>query len=456
MSGSSAHWNNAEMSAEIGYPIPSNARLRALKRLIGKLIWPFMSRQVVVNRSLLAELEVVRERLDGAEYRLDRTEGDLGEHSAVLSRHETAIASHETSLGQQLEAIESEQTKSEALGGHLQLVNRAIGEIQQKSDDIDRYMKDATLDLLRQVDVMKDMANLGHRQVVTHLNDALADLRGEFADIRRAVDARAHSLEQIRLQLAQLDLFLTEVRRAFPTTPSAAQLATIPSGFSGLELVFEEVFRGPEQVIRERVSAYVDDLLDLPGGAPVLDVGCGRGELLEVLRNAGIRAYGIDTSIDNIATCSAKGLDARHEDARTHLQGIPEATIGAVTAIHVVEHLEVDALIELIELAARAVKPGGMLIFETPNPENVIVGANTFYLDPTHRRPLPPSLLAFLVESRGFGHAEIRRLHRAEQSDGVPVPKGEDPWSEELAPVARAVNEYLFAPLDYAVIGRRP
>ncbi|MHB1975285.1 MAG: hypothetical protein ACYCR4_13545, partial [Acidimicrobiales bacterium] len=89
-------------------------------------------------------------------------------------------------------------------------------------------------------------------------------------------------------------------------------------------------------------------------------------------------------------------------------------------------------------------------------PENIVVGASSFYLDPTHRRPIPPALLAFLVGARGFGEVEVRRLERAEQTQGLERPKPDEPWAEAVGALVDVVNVHLFSPADYVVVGRRP
>jgi O-antigen chain-terminating methyltransferase len=119
----------------------------------------------------------------------------------------------------------------------------------------------------------------------------------------------------------------------------------------------------------------------------------------------------------------------------------------------VAEHLPIEALVELIDLSIRALQPGGLLILETPNPDSLVVGASTFYIDPGHVRPLNPRFLAFLVGARGLADVEVRYKHPAD--DGVPVPDRERPWAVDLLPVVEAVNHRIFGPLDYAVLGRR-
>ncbi len=137
------------------------------------------------------------------------------------------------------------------------------------------------------------------------------------------------------------------------------------------------------------------------------------GNCSTVLKENDIEAYGIEILDSAVEECVAAGLDARVDDALHHLASVPKASLGAVTAIHVVEHLGMDTLIEMIDLSLRALKPGGMIIFETPNPANVMVGADSFYIDPTHDHPIPSALLEFLVSIRGFTDAQVVPLKRA-------------------------------------------
>ena len=120
-----------------------------------------------------------------------------------------------------------------------------------------------------------------------------------------------------------------------------------------------------------------------------------------------------------------------------------------MTAFHIAEHLDVETLISLIDLSLRALRPGGRLIIETPNPGNLTVGATTFHLDPTHRLPLPTQLLEFLVQSRGFTEVEVRLLTRDAPPLTVPAP------DSELAPVVELLNRYLGVAPDYAVLATR-
>jgi SAM-dependent methyltransferase len=208
---------------------------------------------------------------------------------------------------------------------------------------------------------------------------------------------------------------------------------------------FENLFRGSEQEIKDRVKVYVSRFAESGLGTPdmpIVDVGCGRGEWLDILREHRLLAYGVDGNSSMIATCLEKGLAVEEQDGIQHLRSLPNCSVGAVTAFHFIEHLPVGVLLSFIDEVLRVLKPGGVALFETPNPDNVLVGSATFYLDPTHQRPIPGALLEFLMQSRGFGSIEVQPLH--------PYPP-EFLLDQSTCPAARIINERLFGCQDYCL-----
>jgi O-antigen chain-terminating methyltransferase len=215
---------------------------------------------------------------------------------------------------------------------------------------------------------------------------------------------------------------------------------------------FEDQFRGDRELIKERVAVYlplVRFLRDATGNPAlrVLDIGCGRGEWLEVLRDGGIAAYGRDTNEVMVSRCRSMGLDVAAEDALSHLRGLPPDSLLAVTGFHIIEHLPLPEAQTLLAECLRVLSPGGMLILETPNPENVRVGAQTFYVDPTHLRPLPAELLLHLAQAAGFAPNRIVKLH--------PEPRLAAYLHDSTTPLERDAAYYLFGPQDYALIAMK-
>ena len=167
-----------------------------------------------------------------------------------------------------------------------------------------------------------------------------------------------------------------------------------------LYAALEDRFRGTREDVKERSSFYLQFIKE--SEAAVLDVGCGRGEWLELMRENGIKALGVDMNRVLIEQCRERGLEVVEEDVLVYLRNLPDKSLGAVTGFHIIEHISLDQLLSLIDEVMRVLMPGGVAIFETPNPDNVLVGSNYFYFDPTHRHPLPSQLMHFLFETRGF------------------------------------------------------
>ena len=164
---------------------------------------------------------------------------------------------------------------------------------------------------------------------------------------------------------------------------------------------FEDKFRGSRELIKSRLNAYISFILpfkELYENPQAIDLGCGRGEWLELLKEQGFDAQGVDLDEGMLTACIERGLKVQLADALTVLRSLPNESQTIVSAFHLVEHIPFSDLQILIQEALRVLKPAGLLIMETPNPENIVVATNNFYLDPTHTRPIPPQLLSFLPE----------------------------------------------------------
>jgi SAM-dependent methyltransferase len=188
---------------------------------------------------------------------------------------------------------------------------------------------------------------------------------------------------------------------------------------------FEDRYRGSRELIKERLRAYAPfttPLAALHHGAPALDLGCGRGEWLELSGEQGFAASGVDLDEGMLSACRERGLQVQTIDALSALRALPDASLALVSAFHLVEHLSFDDVQQLIAETLRVLRPGGLLIMETPNPENLVVGTNNFYLDPSHIKPVPPMLLDFMADYAGFTRHKVVRLQGAEATgSGAPV-----------------------------------
>ncbi len=221
----------------------------------------------------------------------------------------------------------------------------------------------------------------------------------------------------------------------------------------------EDRYRGEGADIAARLEGY---LPLLEGRDAVLDLGCGRGEALEVFAAMGIRARGIDSSGAMVAACQERGLDASAGDIFELLAEESPGSLPAIVSFHVIEHLPARSIPRLVKLAERALAPGGVLIFETPNPLSLVVAARNFWLDPTHQRPVHPEALRLAFEQAGLEAVERRDLRPFADSERLPEIDASDlvPEQAELADrvnrLRDRLDELLFGCQDYAMIGHKP
>lgn len=321
---------------------------------------------------------------------------------------------------------------------HQQQLSAVTRELNDFIEDQNRLKKNisdqvsATQELFRQQNVAQELQD-----------DELQRLREllETRVIRRVQQTRMSLVQQER----RLLLLLEETRKQVPgksgpDVSASEEIRMLDSLYASLE----DDFRGTREEIKESLGIYIPILQKHKVSANVLDVGCGRGEWLEVLRDNGVAAKGVDSNQIVLEYCRQAALDVTEADAITFLKSQPNSSLTCITAFHFVEHLPLEKLVLFFDECARALTSGGLAIFETPNPENLMVGACNFYLDPTHRHPIPATTLKFLLEARGFMRVETMPLH-------PPTPRvisGDDPLAKQL-------NEKLFGPMDYAVIAHK-
>ena len=251
---------------------------------------------------------------------------------------------------------------------------------------------------------------------------------------REAVERSARELEERLLRLERRDGAVS----APHTVAAQPAAASMPDYFA-----FESRMRGSIEQVRTRQARYVADFRDQ---APVLDVGCGRGEFLSLLRDAGVDGRGVDADADMVAFARGEGLTIEQADALAYLEGLADASLGGIFAAQVVEHLPPPALRRLFELASVKLRAGGLLVAETINPLSPLALRN-YFADLTHAQPLVPETLELLARQAGFAEVEIRFLNE-------PAERLDEPENPVVAANVRKLNDLLFAPLDYALYAR--
>lgn len=246
-----------------------------------------------------------------------------------------------------------------------------------------------------------------------------------------------------------IEMFLEESKKRLPEPFNQEQMQTFvneePNLLDAFYVAFEDQFRGQREEILNRLKVYLPLIAETNIGNPdfpILDVGCGRGEWLELLQESGYTARGLDINKVMVEQSRSRGFDVIEADVMLYLQSLPDHTLGAVTGFHIIEHLTFPILMKFFSEVARTLKPGGLAIFETPNPQNVLVGSCNFYFDPTHNHPLPSALIKFMLEIQGLSQVRVIDLH--------PYP---DTYKVSGGELAEKFNNYFYGPQDYAVVG---
>jgi 2-polyprenyl-3-methyl-5-hydroxy-6-metoxy-1,4-benzoquinol methylase len=412
-------------------PGPFNALIQSVKRLVARLLDWHVREQVEFNRSMVSAVDAVLEALDEnnrALARLAASDEDL--KAALLARLD--------STEQRLESALQEARELKDIRSHwAQWRQEWEAKLSVNEVQFLRSVADLQAGFTHRATLME--ANFRDLSKSQHKDFTLA-LERSALDIQERLWA---DLDKIRLEFERLihaELRLARQRAALaPPEQAPAAIARVAEPAFDF-LWFAERFRGSQEHVRNRQKFYVPFFKEC---GRVLDLGCGRGEFLELMKEAGIEAGGVDISEECVALCRSKGLRAEKSDLFVYLNGLAGAALDGAFLAQVVEHLPPERIPELIRLASVRLARGGLLAIETPNPECLAVFATHFLLDPSHTRPIPPALLHFYMEEAGFGKIEIHRLSPAVES--LPA----------LASLPQDFRDAFFGGLDYAILGRK-
>lgn len=331
-----------------------------------------------------------------------------------LKDHQDLIVSDALSAtNDRLELLANEiQDLYRKLAESDRVVNRWVNEVHIRVNDVQEALLEHVQLRSDQVSALASNSSLELHRRLDGLSDTLRQIINELKDVRYSVVSQPSKTPAIGAQTIH----------ETPTDPV-------------LYVRFEDRYRGTEQSIVERQSDYVSLLREYLEIGRVLDVGCGRGEWLEVLRHSNFDAYGIDSNPIAIERCKSKGLEVQLEDASEHLTKMPSESLGVVSLFQVLEHIPLNSLPNLLREIHRVLKPGGAVVAEFPNVQSLSVGGNTFWLDPTHLRPLHPLFVEFVAEEVGFTST---RLHY--------------PRYKEKSVSESAIESAVFGPPDVALI----
>ena len=332
-------------------------------------------------------------------------------------------------------------------------LNHDINRHQEKLWTLDKRVAEVTSQLQEELKLVQtefDVAQASEHERIDLLSGRVELLsKRATSEIERVLEKQQMLRSEVVLQSQRLTRLLEEARKRLPEPFDQDQLQIIAQEeghlLDAFYAYFDEQFRGGREEIKQRLKVYLPFIKSSGVGTeamPILDVGCGRGEWLELLRDNGLFAAGVDSNQTLVAQSRELGLEIVEDDLMNYLRSVPDANLGGVTGFHIVEHLPLETLFKFLDETVRVLKPGGMIIFETPNPQNVLVGSCNFYFDPTHRNPLPSEVMKFFVESRGFVRVGILPLN---PSNEVPV--------EGDSELVNRFNRYFYGPMDYGLVG---
>lgn len=470
-----------------------NKIVQAVKKLIARTLQWFVRDQVVFNRETITAVEAAIEALNEQNRALLSLASQSNERFAWLRSR--IQETREQSAAEVRESGAEVRDLGEAMRGDMREMRDETRELREQTRAGIHELREESrtgMDELREAmraeareaeDIRKHWiewrAGWEHRLATNEIQflRAAADLQGAFqhrvtlieTNFREMVRAQhsdylgaldrtnlaiqkqfAADLGRVREAYERMihsELRLIRLRSGGPANApaAAADMASgaamaAPSPVSGLDYSrFAERFRGTEDEIRRHMEFYRPLFSNCDN---VLDIGCGRGEFLEVMREAGVPARGIDLSGESVAQCRGKGLTAEVADLFAYLAAQPDGEFDGILSSQVVEHLPADRVPEMIRLCGAKLRRGGVLAIETPNPECLAIFATYFYLDPTHTRPMPHQYIQFCMEEAGLAGFEVHKLSPAIET------------MPELASLPADFRERFFGGLDYAIVGR--
>lgn len=332
-------------------------------------------------------------------------------------------------------------------------LDAGVGQLQKRTDEVEETIRtiQRELDELRvertaRVETRLDAVEAAQARIADEVVPAVVE-RGNLL-----VDRLAGELEEVASLVERMLL-----GEPLPVPQPSASGARLARELAEVQPAVLAAFRGPSSEIGHRLQRHLPTLASSP---PVLDLGCGRGELLLLLREAGVEARGVEQDPALVEGARRRGLEVLQGEALEVLEAQPTAALGAVTAIHLLEHLEAAVLLRLLKEVHRVLRPGGVFIAECPNPHSLRVGGAFFWQDPTHVRPLLPETLRLYLETSGFEvrglellhpFPEEQRLTAVASGPSVAAPEVQA-LAERLQAVAQRLDDILNGPRDFAIV----
>ena len=426
-------------------PTASWSRRKIVERIWG-VVAPYFQRQLTFNSILVDHVNRTAE----AQRATHRRQQEL---VAALRLQNDQLAAFQTRLMLLLQQVTAYvDTKDRDAAGGALILNSALSglaEVQAKHKE--------------SLTAREHRYEARTAALSTALNVVDEELRGMLGVAQQAIVALKREFERLSVNREHPGTLAPST-----TAPGAPPAGTLPPGTpapwhldSYKYVGFEDQFRGSREAIRARLESYVPYFQSGPGG-DVLDVGCGRGEFLDLLGADGLPSRGIDLNHEMAEGCRARGLNVVEADAVGYLASLPDNSLGGVFAAQVVEHLEPSYLLRFLDLTFEKLQPGGTLVLETLNPACWTAFFESYIRDITHRWPLHPETLKYLVTASGFTRANIEfrsPIPPQDRLQQVAVPATTTADLSDLVDTFNGnvakLNARIFTHMDYAIVAKR-
>jgi O-antigen chain-terminating methyltransferase len=432
---------------------------RAIRKSIYWYMRPFKDQQTAFNMYTVQAINEMRNKIVSLS---GRQELEFNNLVNGTERNDLKFEEIKLEISKLISKLESLQNK---------ITIDYRNEVNSSIDSI-RYDNDVILAKVNEQATLMDDLIEKNNDMKVELRKIMGNLQFEVEKVDRL---RQTDNEVLRNELSSVDYHLTSLQQEFEiissrvwrlrqekesiVKPSLAEQenSEIPSKqyVSNFDYVlFESKFRGSTDLIKFRQTKYISyfDQLD-----NIIDIGCGRGEFLSLMLDVGKSIIGIEMNEDMYALAKSKGLPVMHGDGIEYLRSVPDGSLGGIFSSHVIEHMPFERMEEFTEIALSKLKYGGKLIFETPNPTTLLVFAKSFYMDPTHNKPVHPETLLFLLKSKGFTNVSLIEMEPATEHYLSVLNADTDSISnlDDFNSGIQRINRILFGPQDYAVIATR-
>lgn len=422
--------------------------------------------------------ELERAWRQAAEEQMDRTTGEVERLRETVEQVEAGS----------VKAREAVRKRDDRMDGELQRFREEVKRILQAGENVRRSLIDAASRMTRmekereaargdlqelderlsgtdatQVRLQQEQAQV--REAQGNLQEKILDtekrLQERLARLGEREEALLHKIQDSHARLEDLSSEARQWQQGVRQQIQQVEERLAQEEMSFDVAAFADRFRGHPEEIRRRQMIYIDLFKNMSVNqhGPILDLGPGRGEFLELCREFGLAAEGIERDEEQVASLAGRGLVVRQGDAPACLASIPDGELGALLAVQVIEHLTPGGLQQVIRESFRILGAGGIIVLESLNPACLSVLANTFYRDPSHRRPLHPDTVAFLLEQAGFGNVEVvthSPVPEAARLGGLPPSAIAHPGlKEELNTRLGKLDHLLYSEQEYHVIGRK-